>query len=189
MPNKVMKPIKSPSKLKAFLTLVEKSGEKYYVIAKLQLNTGRRICDIREKRVGDIMQPNMRFREYFVLKEQKTGKGASIRLNGEIRKVLKTYIVQNKLQPDDYLFPGKGGDAAISYQQVWRVFQEAARQLGIENFGTHSLRKTWGYNAYTKTKNIGLLMKAFNHSSVEETLRYIGIDQDEEDELYSIIEL
>jgi len=189
MANKTTKPIKNPSKLKAFLTLVEKSGEKYYVMAKLQLNTGRRICDIREKRVSDIMQQTMRFREYFVLKEKKTGKGTSIRLNDEVRKVLKDYIFGNDLWYDDFLFPGRGDNSAISYQQVWRVFQETAYQLNIEDFGTHSLRKTWGYNAYKKTKNIGLLMKAFRHSSAEETLRYIGIDQDEEDELYSIISL
>lgn len=189
MANRTMKPIKNPSRLKAFLALAEKGGEKYYVMAKLQLNTGRRICDIREKRVSDIMQPNMRFKEYFVLKEKKTGKETSIRLNDEVRKVLKDYISRNRLGYHDYLFPGKTEDSAISYQQVWRVFQEASRQLNIEDFGSHSLRKTWGYNAYKKIKNIGLLMKAFNHSSAEETLRYIGIDQDEEDELYSIITL
>lgn len=184
-----MKPIKSPSQLKAFLTLIEKCGDKYYVMAKLQLNTGRRICDIREKRVSDIMQPSMKFKEYFTMKEKKTGKETSIRLNDELRKVLKEYISRNKLKYDDYLFPGRVEETAISYQQVWRVFQEAAHHLNIEDFGSHSLRKTWGYTAYKKTKNIGLLMKAFNHSSAEETLRYIGIDQDEEDELYSIITL
>ena len=189
MPNKATKPIKNPSRLKAFLTLLEKSGEKYFVLAKFQLNTGRRICDIREKRVSDIMLPSMRFREYFVLKEQKTGKETSIRLNDEVRSVLKAYISKSKLRHDDYLFPGRGDNSAISYQQVWRVFQEAARQLNIEDFGSHSLRKTWGYTAYKKTKNIGLLMKAFNHGSAEITLRYIGIDQDEEDALYSIISL
>lgn len=189
MPNRTMKPIKNPSQLKAFLTLIQKSGEKYFALAKMQLNTGRRICDIREKRVSDIMQPSMRFKEYFVLKEMKTGKETSIRLNDEVRKVLKEYISQEKLGYDDFLFPGRYANTAISYQQVWQVFQDAARNLHIEDFGSHSLRKTWGYNAYKKTKNIGLLMKAFNHSSAEETLRYIGIDQDEEDELYSVITL
>jgi len=92
--------------------------------------------------------------------------------NDEVRKVLKAYISKNKLQYNDFLFPGKYEDAVVSYQQIWRVFQDAAQQLNIEDFGTHSLRKTWGYNAYKKTKNIGLLMKAFNHSSAEETLRY-----------------
>jgi len=184
-----MKPIKNPSQLKAFLTLIEKSGDKYFVMAKLQLNTGRRICDIHTKRVSDIMLPSKRFRMYFVLKEMKTGKEKSIRLNDEVRKVLQEYIVGNDLQYDDYLFPGRIAGTAISYQQIWRVFQEAAHILNIEDFGTHSLRKTWGYTVYKKTKNIGLLMKAFNHSSAEDTLRYIGIDQDEEDELYSIITL
>ena len=184
-----MKPIKNANKLKSFLTLVEKQGDKYYVIAKMQLNTGRRICDIREKRVSDVMLPSMRFKDYFILKELKTGKETSIRLNDEVRRVIKEYISVSRLKYDDHLFPGRKNNTAISYQQVWSVFKEAAQQLNIQDFGSHSLRKTWGYTAYKETKNIGLLMKAFNHSSCEETLRYIGIDQDEEDNLYSIIKI
>jgi len=189
MPNRTTKPIKNITKLRSFLTLLYGYGEKYFVLAKFQLNTGRRICDIREKRVSDVMQQSMRFREYFVLKEMKTGKETSIRLNDEVRKVIKDYVNRKKLKYDDYLFPGKTSDAAVSYQQVWRVLKETANQLNIEDFGSHSLRKTWGYTAYKETKNIGLLMKAFNHSSTDETLKYIGIDQEEEDGLYSIVVL
>ncbi|WP_252456770.1 hypothetical protein [Macrococcoides canis] len=44
--------------------------------------------------------------------------------------------------------------------------------------GTHSMRKTFGYHYYKKTKDIALLMDLFNHSSQFVTLRYIGINQD-----------
>ena len=58
----------------------------------------------------------------------------------------------------------------------------------IELFGTHSLRKTWGYFSYKASKhNIGLIMAMFNHTSERETLRYIGIDQEEKDLLYSTV--
>ena len=51
-------------------------------------------------------------------------------------------------------------------------------RIGIENVGTHSLRKTFGYNYYNKTKNIAVLQNIFNHSEPSITLRYIGINQD-----------
>ncbi|MCY6485404.1 tyrosine-type recombinase/integrase [Clostridium aestuarii] len=50
--------------------------------------------------------------------------------------------------------------------------------------GTHSLRKTFGYHAYNKGVSLELLIQIFNHSSKSETLRYIGITEDEKKEVY-----
>jgi integrase len=73
--------------------------------------------------------------------------------------------------------------------QAYRVLEDTARELGIQKFGTHSMRKTWGYWAYKASKyNIALIMEMFNHSTQAMTLRYIGASQDEKDELYSIVE-
>jgi integrase len=57
--------------------------------------------------------------------------------------------------------------------------------VGLENIGTHSLRKTFGYHVYQKTGgNLGLVQKLLNHSSGADTLRYIGIDREEMDNTY-----
>ena len=51
------------------------------------------------------------------------------------------------------------------------------------------MRKTWGYWTYKISKyNIGLIMDTFNHSSPNITLRYIGVNQDQKDELYSLVQ-
>ncbi|MDX9806823.1 MAG: site-specific integrase, partial [bacterium] len=42
----------------------------------------------------------------------------------------------------------------------------------------HTLRKTFGYHFYQKTKDVALLQQLFNHSAPSVTLRYIGINQD-----------
>ncbi len=69
------------------------------------------------------------------------------------------------------------------------MLREAAEICGIENFGTHSMRKTWGYWTYKISKfNIELIMDTFNHSSQTITLRYIGVNQDQKDELYSLVQ-
>lgn len=81
-------------------------------------------------------------------------------------------------------------EVILEESRVYKVLKEAASVMGIENFGTHSLRKTWGYWTYKISKyNIGLIMDTFNHSSPNITLRYIGINQDQKDELYSIVQL
>ena len=97
--------------------------------------------------------------------------------------------VRYGLTVDDYLFYSRKG-GHLGRVQVYKVLTDAAEALGIENFGTHSLRKTWGYWTYQISKyNIGLIMDTFNHSTPAITLRYIGITQDQKDELYSLVQL
>ncbi len=43
------------------------------------------------------------------------------------------------------------------------------------------MRKSFGYHMYKKTQNVALLMEMFNHSSPDITLKYIGINQEEQD--------
>ncbi|KGG79384.1 recombinase XerD, partial [Caloranaerobacter azorensis H53214] len=109
-------------------------------------------------------------------------------LNNALRKAIKIYIKNKNLSYEDYFFPSsKGGH--IGRIQAYRVLKEAANVIGIENFGTHSLRKTWGYWTYKVSRyNIGLIMDTFNHSSQKITLRYIGVNQDQKDELYSLVQ-
>ena len=60
------------------------------------------------------------------------------------------------------------------------MINTACKKANIEgNFGTHTLRKTFGYHFYKQFKDIVMLQKILNHSHPSITLRYIGIDEDE----------
>ena len=70
------------------------------------------------------------------------------------------------------------------------IINGVAKAVGIkENIGTHTLRKTFGYHAYNNGYDITLIQKLFNHSSPAVTLRYIGITQDEMDDVYLSLDL
>jgi integrase len=61
----------------------------------------------------------------------------------------------------------------------------AGEKIGLDNIGTHSLRKTFGYQVYKKTAgDLGLVQKLMNHSTSRITLRYIGIDKEIMDSVY-----
>lgn len=185
-----VEPIKNKKKVDALLNYLKGKNERDWLLAKFQLNTGLRISDVVKVKVENLLTANMNFKDYFVLCEKKTNKEKKIKLNDSLKKALKAYIKQNNLTPDDYIFKSrKGVNLHISVTQAYRILKSAANNISIENFGTHSLRKTWGYWTYKASRyNIGLIMDVFNHSSQKITLRYIGIAQEDKDELYSLVQ-
>jgi len=183
-----VEPIREKNKIKLMFMYLNQKDPKYGLIFKFGLNTGLRISDILPLKVSDVFTSSGEFRNYLVLKEMKTKKEKKIKLNDALRKRLISYIKEKNLTFNDYLFPSKKG-GHIGRIQAYRVLKEAADLVGIENFGTHSLRKTWGYWTYKMSRyNIGLIMDTFNHSSQSITLRYIGVNQDQKDELYSLVQ-
>lgn len=183
--------IKDIKKIDDLLLYLRKKDERNYLLCKFQLNTGLRIGDVVRVKVGDIFDEIGEFRDYFSLIEQKSNKDKKIRLNEELKIALKSYLLVDDISQDEYIFKSRISSERgyISTTQAYRILKEGANAVGIENFGTHSLRKTWGYFIYKASNfNIGLVAKMFNHSSESTTLRYIGIDQDERDKLYTLVQ-
>lgn len=85
---------------------------------------------------------------------------------------------------DEPLFRSQKGGGAISRQHAHYILNRAAKMIGVmERVGTHSLRKTFGYFAYKQGTDLAMIQKLLNHSSQAETLRYIGITQEQMDEV------
>lgn len=183
-----VEPIRDKVKIKQLYQYLHGKDQKYGLIYKFGLNTGLRISDILPLKLNNILNSRGEFYEYLIIKEKKTKKEKKIKLNSSLRKAIVNYVKYNYISYNDYLFPSKKG-TYIGRIQAYRVLKEAADLVGVENFGTHSLRKTWGYWTYKLSKyNIGLIMDTFNHSSQSITLRYIGVSQDQKDELYSLVQ-
>lgn len=187
--NMTVEPIRDRQKINSIYYYLKGKDPKYGLLFKFGLNTGLRISDILPIKVSDIFISDKKFREHLIIREKKTQKEKKIKLNDILKAEINSYMKNRKITGSPYLFySNKGG--CISRIQSYRVLKEAAECCGVENFGTHSLRKTWGYWTYKKSKyNIGLIMDTFNHSSQQITLRYIGISQDQKDELYSLVQL
>ena len=142
------------------------------------INTALRISDILSLRVGDVSD------DYIITVESKTGKRKRIKINKAIKQAIKT-CVPPYAKDSDYLFPSRNGDKPISRVQAWRILNRAASNAGVSiAFGTHSLRKTFAYHAYQTGVDLALLMRVLNHSSQRETLRYIGIESEQIDDVY-----
>lgn len=197
--NGTVEPIKSLDDIqlakKYFLNQIQRYPNEYanirnYVLFIIGINCARRIGDLVQFKVKDFINSNGSFKEHFAIKEQKTSKPIKIKINKSIRDVLTTYLSVRSLSLDDYLFLSrKGVNQPMTTRSVSKIMKEMSRSIGLEqrgiNINTHSLRKTWAYHTYIKNPTqIVKIQKALNHSSPNITLRYIGIDQEEMDELF-----
>ncbi|MFC1878930.1 tyrosine-type recombinase/integrase, partial [Chloroflexota bacterium] len=86
-------------------------------------------------------------------------------------------------KPENYLFfNSKRFDYARSIKrgQAWKFIVAICKDVGLTgNYGTHSLRKTWGYHARVQGVDLALIMHKLNHESIAYTKRYLGITDDE----------
>lgn len=167
-----VQPIRDKEKLEKMKTELLKKGYRDYVIFVIGINTGLRISDLLELKVKDVSN-----KTHIALTEQKTGKIKRFFINSQLRLEIDKYI--QGMGDNEYLFQSqKGNNKPISRVQAYRILNGAASNVGLQDIGTHTLRKTFGYWHYKQYKDIALLQELFNHSAPSVTLRYIGINQD-----------
>ena len=167
-----VQPLRTENEINDFLFGLRrnKNAPRDVFLFLLGINTGLRMSDLVKLRKKDIVHSKNP-----TIVEQKTGKKRTLYL-GSLQDLIKDYT--KHLAEDDYLFPSdKGGHLEVN--TVYQMFQKVAALLGRQDIGTHTLRKTFGYHYYKRTKDIATLMEIFGHSSEKITKRYIGINEDE----------
>lgn len=154
----------------------KKNWDRNLMIFNLGCNTGLRIGDIRMLKVADVEKGMIDIRE------EKTDKENIVVMNTKIQKELKAFIKKYELEDWQYLFRSQkkknGQELPITRERAWQWLKEVQRELKLPyRVGTHTMRKTFGFHYYQKTKDAVTLMEMFNHSDISVTLRYIGVTQ------------
>lgn len=176
------------------------------------INTALRVSDLTSLDLIDIFKEDLTFRATVGATEQKTKKYKEFALNDKLKEELTSYICcyfyilynlgigidkinlerlsdQEREQVKEIvrtkpLFPSERTTEHISRYQVDRILKSAGEKCGLENIGTHTMRKTFGYWFYRRTKDIATLQKMLNHSNQRETMIYIGLEQEEINQAY-----
>ena len=142
-------------------------------------NNGLRTGDLLKLKVGDVK--GMKVGDMLIIKEGKTGKRNILVMNKSIHRSLQIYLEALKPMDDDFLFRSRKGSKAVTVQCVNNMVKRWTGEINLKgNYGAHSLRKTWGYVQRT-VYGVGfeILCKRFNHSSPAITMRYLGIEDKE----------
>lgn len=166
-----VEPIRDKKKLKQMKKLLKEQSPRDHFLFVLGTNTGLRISDLLPLRVCDV-----RGKSHLLIIEKKTEKRKKFRLNQKLQKKIERYTAGMK--PNEYLFASSKRERPITRVRAYQIINGAARKIGLSEIGTHTLRKTFGYHFYQRTKDVATLQMIFNHSHPSITLRYIGINQD-----------
>jgi integrase len=165
--NKAMKIIKTDKNYKLGFLIV------------FGINTGLRISDILKLKVEHLQNDSI------TLMESKTNKKRIIKLNDNVKKGFSLLKERNP-NIEGFIFLSNQ-NTVFSKQYVNRKLKEifGSKVLSVS---THSLRKTFGRQVWTNNnetdKALLYLSELFNHSSPAITKRYLGIRQEELDDIY-----
>ncbi len=173
-------PIKDKKDIAAIKKLLA-NHKRDLAIFTLGINTNLRASDLVRLRVGDVR--HLKAEASFTICEKKTNKERLVTINKTTHRVLDDYFKKRPATADDKpLFlsqrrPYKG----LTVNYLHKLVKRWCSTINLTgNFGSHSLRKTFGYHhrKYFGT-DLPTLMKAFNHATQQQTMDYLGIEDKE----------
>jgi integrase len=176
------------------------SSPRNFALFVVGINTAYRASELLSIKVGQVRHLNPGDR--LEIKQQKTKKYRAVTLNRScvdaIQGLLehldrKALRMRNLTWVDDesFLFAGREPTEPLKVSTLNNLVKEwCSRARVAGNFGSHSLRKTWGYMQRTKKDvSVALLMQAFGHATQQQTLAYLCIQEKEIESIYTELEL
>ncbi|MBA1145141.1 tyrosine-type recombinase/integrase [Mesorhizobium neociceri] len=125
--------------------------------------------------------PEIRTRAMVV--QQKTGRPVQFELMTDARASLLAWLERRGGTIDDYAFPSRiDRSVPMSTRQYARLVDEWVSAIGLrrEEYGTHSLRRTKASIIYKATGNLGAVQILLGHTKIENTVRYLGVEVEDE---------
>ncbi|MDR2295920.1 MAG: tyrosine-type recombinase/integrase [Clostridiales Family XIII bacterium] len=179
-------PIRNKHQVRALIAYFLNRGQlRNHCLVALGIYTALRVSDLLRLKWDDVYDFECRrVRRHIALTEKKTGKTKAIALNKEAVRALELYA-KRSAKPGGFLIENERTGKAISRIQAYRIIRAAAEALGFpERVSCHSLRKTFGYHAWKNGASPAVIMEIYNHSSFTVTKRYLGVSQDDKNEVY-----
>lgn len=167
-----VEPIRDKNLIDDMCIYLKNKNKRDCVLFMSGIYIGLRISDLLLFQVKDLKN-----KRKITIFEKKTGKQKIFNIPDEFYSILNQYLAGR--ENEEYIFKSRQGTQAITRARAYQILKEAGKHFGLENIGTHTMRKTFGYWYYKNYNDIVGLMKILNHSSEAITKRYIGIEQEE----------
>ncbi len=155
-------------------------GKRDYVI--LALLTG---CALRRNELAELDVGTIQLREGRWVLADLEGKGRRVRTVAVpiwIKQAINTWMTAAAIEEGRLVRSirkgGKKIGEGLSDWAVWSIVEQAAKEIGIEQFGAHDLRRTCAKLCRKAGGDLEQIKFLLGHSSVQTTERYLGSEQD-----------
>jgi integrase len=135
-----------------------------------------RAGQVRDLKVGDVLD----------VRQSKTKAYRQVTLNRRGVEAIQGLLRSRSFEPEEFLFFSRWGER-LGVPEVSRKVKGWCQDIRLDgNYGSHSLRKTWGFWQYKRGTPIPLLMEAFGHQTQRQTMAYLGIQAMEVAQIFEL---
>ena len=135
-----------------------------------------RVGQVRDLKVGDVLD----------MRQSKTKAYRQVTLNRRAVEAIQVLLRSRAYEADEFLFFSRWGER-LGVPEVSRKVKSWCKDIRLDgNYGSHSLRKTWGFWQYKRGTPIPLLMEAFGHQTQRQTMAYLGIQSMEVAQIFEL---
>ena len=143
-------------------------NKKHHLMVTLLYSSGLRVSELVNLRVRDLQLNN----SYGFVKNGKGGKDRFFIIAEKLVDKLGDWVLENKLDPESYLFSGYGG-SRYSTQSIRAIIKNASRKAGFsKNVHPHTLRHSFATHLIENGYSVMELQPLLGHSKLETTMIY-----------------
>jgi integrase len=155
-------------------------GKRDYVIIALLVG-----CALRRQELASLKIEDIQLREGRWVIIDLRGKGGRIRTVAVpiwVKRGIEDWMAAAKIEKGRLLRPlsksGKIVGDELGDWAIWSVVEQSSKQIGIEHFGAHDLRRTCAKLCRKSGGDLEQIKFLLGHSSIQTTERYLGSEQD-----------
>jgi integrase len=155
-------------------------GKRDYVIIALLVG-----CALRRKELASLYIEDIQLREGRWVIIDLVGKGGRVRTVAVpiwVKQGINAWMTAAKIEEGRLLRPlsksGKILGDELGDWAIWSVVEQSSKQIGIEHFGAHDLRRTCAKLCRKSGGDLEQIKFLLGHSSIQTTERYLGSDQE-----------
>jgi integrase len=151
-------------------------GKRDYVIIALLVG-----CALRRKELASLYIEDVQLREGRWVIIDLVGKGGRVRTVAVpiwVKQGIEAWMTAAKIEKGRLLRPlsksGKILGEELGDWAIWSVVEQSSKQIGIEHFGAHDLRRTCAKLCRKNGGDLEQIKFLLGHSSIQTTERYLG---------------
>jgi integrase len=155
-------------------------GQRDYAILALLVG-----CALRRRELASLNIEDIQMREGRWVIADLRGKGGRIRTVAVpiwVKQGVEAWMTAAGIGEGKLLRPVLKGSRLVGDQlsdwAVWSVVEQSAKQIGVEHFGAHDLRRTCAKLCRKAGGDLEQIKFLLGHSSIQTTERYLGSEQE-----------